>query len=165
MKSKVFLPLLLVSGAALAQDTSPLQLVYDQVLIQTVTQNGKTAEKRTPGVTRVRPGEVLAQTVVARNTAGRALANIRIQLPVPKGMVYLAPDGSVPADVRTEYSIDGGKTFAPAPLKKTVTVTENGKTVTREVEVNPNEYQAVRWTISTLNAGAEQKLGFRVQVK
>ncbi|WP_269546536.1 hypothetical protein [Deinococcus geothermalis] len=39
------------------------------------------------------------------------------------------------------------------------------KTVTREVEVNPNEYQAVRWTISTLNAGAEQKLGFRVQVK
>lgn len=165
MKLKVFLPVLLVSGAALAQDASPLMLIYDQVLIQTVTQNGKPTEKRTPGVTRVRPGEVLAQTVVVRNTSARPLTNVAVRLPVPAGMVYLAPDGPVPAGVRTEYSIDGGKTFAPAPLKRTVTVTENGKAVTREVEVQPNEYQAVRWTIGTLSAGTEQKLGFRVQVK
>lgn len=160
-------PLLLLAlpGLAFAQGTSPLSLVYDQVLIQTVKQDGKTTEKRTPNHIRVRPGDVLAQTVAARNTSTRPLANVAVKLPVPAGMVYLAPDGAAPANVRTEYSIDGGKTFAPAPLKKKITVTENGKTVTREVEVRPNEYQAVRWTIATLPAGAEQKLSFRAQVK
>lgn len=165
MKSPVPLLLLVLSGVALAQGTSPLSLLYDQVLVQSVTRDGKTAEKRTPAFTKVRPGDVLAQTVTARNVGRVALPNLRVQLPVPANMVYLAPDGPTPEGVRTEYSIDGGKTFAPAPLKKTVTVTENGKAVTREVEVKPNEYQAVRWTIGTLGAGTEKTLGFRVQVK
>lgn len=163
---RLTLPLLLtLPGLALAQSTSPLALTLAQSLIQTVQEGGKATEKRTPGYNRVRPGDLLAQTVTARNVSTRALANVAVKLPVPAGHVYVAPDGSAPAGVRTEYSIDGGKTFAQAPLKKKVTVTENGQSVTREVEVKPNEYQAVRWTIASLPAGTEKTLGFRVQVK
>ncbi|MCP2015505.1 putative repeat protein (TIGR01451 family) [Deinococcus sp. HSC-46F16] len=157
--------LLVLLGTALAQGTSPLVLTLAQSLIQTVQEGGQATEKRTPNYTKVRPGDLLAQTVTARNVSSRTLANVAVRLPVPAGHVYVAPDGTAPAGVRTEYSIDGGKTFAPAPLKKKVTVTENGKTVTKEVEVKPGEYQAVRWTIAALPAGTEKTLGFRVQVK
>ncbi|MBB5235912.1 DUF11 domain-containing protein [Deinococcus budaensis] len=165
MKAFGSMLLLVLPGMALAQSASPLVLNLSQALVQTVTVDGKAAEKRTPGYTRVRPGDQLAQTVTARNVSTRTLANVAVRLPVPRGMVYVAPDGAAPAGVRTEYSIDAGKTFAPAPLKRQITVTENGKAVTREVEVNPNEYQAVRWTIGALPAGTEKTLGFRVQVK
>lgn len=157
--------LLVLLGTALAQGTSPLVMTLTQSLIQTVQEGGKATEKRTPNYTKVRPGDLLAQTVTARNVSSRTLANVAVRLPVPAGHVYVAPDGTAPAGVRTEYSIDGGKTFAPAPLKKKVTVNENGKTVTKEVEVKPGEYQAVRWIIAALPAGTEKTLGFRVQVK
>ncbi|MPY66296.1 DUF11 domain-containing protein [Deinococcus sp. SDU3-2] len=164
--NRLTLPLLLaLPGLALAQGASPLVLDLAQSLIQTVQVDGKATEKRTPNYTKVRPGDLLAQTVTARNVSARTLANVAVKLPVPAGHVYVAPDGSAAAGVRTEYSIDGGKTFAPAPLKKKITVTENGKAVTREVEVKPGEYQAVRWTIAALPAGTEKTLGFRVQVK
>lgn len=163
---RLTLPLLLaLPGLALAQSASPLVLNLTQSLIQTVQEGGKATEKRTPSYTKVRPGDLLAQTVTARNVSSRTLANVAVRLPVPAGHVYVATDGPTPAGVRTEYSIDGGKTFAPAPLKKKMTVTENGKAVTREVEVKPNEYRAVRWTITALPAGTEKTLGFRVQVK
>ncbi|WP_019587388.1 DUF11 domain-containing protein [Deinococcus apachensis] len=164
---KPHLPILLfsLSAAALAQGSSPLTLSLSQALVQAVTVAGKTTEKRVPNYVKVRPSDVLAQTITARNVSARPLTNVAVRLPVPAGMVYIAADGPAPEGVRTEYSIDGGKTFAPAPLKRRVTVTENGRAVTKEVEVKPNEYQAVRWTIAALPAGTEKTLGFRAQVK
>ncbi|EYB66992.1 hypothetical protein DEIPH_ctg055orf0024 [Deinococcus phoenicis] len=165
MKPPTSLLLLVLPGMGLAQGAPPLMVSLTQAVVRTVTENGKVTEQRLPLPGSVRPGDVLVQAVTARNTSGHALVNVALKLPVPASTVYLAPDGALPQGVRPEYSIDGGKTFAPAPLKRTVTVTENGRSVTREVEVRPNEYQAVRWTIATLPAGAEQKLGFRVQVR
>ncbi|MFD1731995.1 hypothetical protein ACFSC4_14500 [Deinococcus malanensis] len=102
--------------------------------------------------------------MTARNVSSKAVKNVQIPLNVPKATFYLAPEKAVDT-ARTEYSIDGGRTFAPAPLKRKVTLTENGKSVTREVEVKPSEYQAVRYTIPELKAGQALKLGYRVQVK
>lgn len=161
----VLLPVLL-AGAALAQDSaSPLRLTLTQALVQTVTVNGQPTERRNPAPPEVAPGDVLAQTLSARNVSTRALAGVALRLPVPANTVYLAPDGALPEGVRVEYSIDGGRTFAPAPLTRRVTVTEGGRTVTREVPVLPNEYQAVRWTVQSLPAGTEARLGFRVRVR
>lgn len=156
--------LLALAGAALAQGAPPLTLNLTQSLIRTVTVSGKSTEQRAPSPASVRPGDVLAQSLTARNSGKTVLNGVRVQLPVPRNTVYLALDGET-RGVKAEYSIDGGQTFAPAPLKKKVSVTENGRAVIREVEVKPNEYQAVRWTVGTLAAGAEQTLGFRVQVK
>ena len=107
---------------------------------------------------------MLSQVVSARNLSFKALKNVQIPLNVPKATFYVAPEKAVDT-ARTEYSIDGGKTFAPAPLKRKITLTENGKSVTREVEVRPSEYQAVRYTIPELKAGQTLKLGYRIQVK
>ena len=153
----------LVTGTALAQATSPLKLLLSQALVQTVTQDGKTAEKLIPDPKSVLPGAVLEQAVTATNTLGKLMANVAVNLPVPAGTVYLSSLKSE-SGVKTLFSIDQGKTFAAAPLKKTVTVTENGKAVQKEVEVSPAEYTNVRWVLGELAAGDSLKLGFRVKV-
>ncbi|GAA0513875.1 hypothetical protein [Deinococcus depolymerans] len=154
----------LLAGTALAQGATPLTLNLNMSLVRSVKVDGKVTEQFSPSPKNVLPGDLISQVVNVRNTGSRALTNVPVTLPVPKNTVYVAPEKDMNV-ARTEYSIDGGKTFAAAPLKKKVTVTENGKTVTREVDVKPNEYTAVRWTISEIGANQTLKLGYRVQVR
>lgn len=156
-------PTLLLLGLAAAQSASPLKLELALNLVKTVTENGKAVEKFTPATTSL-PGDVLSQILTVTNTSKAAVRNAVVSLPVPRNTEYLAPEKGM-ASARTLYSIDGGKTYAPAPLFRKVTVTENGKTVTREVEVKPNEYQAVRWIIPEVNPGSSLKVGYRIRVK
>lgn len=155
--------LALLLGTTIAQVNSPLSLTLTLNVVKTVTENGKPVEKMSPAQGNA-PGDVLSQVVTAKNISGMALKNVRIPVNVPRATTYLAPEQGLDS-ARTEYSIDGGKTFAPAPLRRKVTLTENGKSVTREVEVKPGEYQAVRYIIPELKAGQTLKLGYRVQVK
>ncbi|MBZ9750772.1 hypothetical protein K7W42_07845 [Deinococcus sp. HMF7604] len=153
-----------VAAAQTAQTVSPVTLSLTMSLVRNVTVGGKVTEQLTPNPGNVLPGAVLSQVVTARNTTTKSIVNLPITLPVPKNTVYLAPEQGLDA-TRAEYSIDGGKTFAAAPLKKTVTVTQNGKTVQKEVEVKPSEYTTVRWMVRELPANQTLKLGYRVQVK
>lgn len=156
-------------GGALAQTVSsqtasPLSLNLVMSVVKSVTVDGKATEQFLPSPKTVLPGDVISQVVTVRNTSSKVMKNLPVKLPVPKNTAYLAPEKDLNV-ARTEYSIDGGKTFAAAPLKKTITVTENGKTVQKEVEVKPNEYNAVRWIISEINPGQSMKFGYRVLVK
>lgn len=155
----MLVPLLL--GVALAQGQGPLSLNLSMALVRAAPG---AAEKYVPTPKSVAPGDVLSQVVTVRNTGALALRNVPVRLPVPASTRYLAPERGMNV-ARTEYSIDGGKTFAPAPLKKTVTVLENGKSVRKEVEVRPSEYTAVRWVVAQVAAGQSLKFGYRVQVK
>ncbi|PNY81645.1 hypothetical protein [Deinococcus koreensis] len=163
MKRNVMLFTLLL-GSALAQSPSPISLNLVMSLVKNVTVGGKVTEQVVASPKSVFPGDVISQTVTVRNNTGKAIQNVPVKLPVPKSTSYLAAERGLNV-VRAEYSIDGGQTFAAAPLKKTVTVVENGKSVRKEVEVKPNEYTAVRWVIGELAAGQSLKLGYRVQVK
>lgn len=155
--------LAITTSVAFAQDTSPLKLMLSQALVKTTTQDGKSVEQLTPDPKSVLPGAVLEQNVTATNTLGKVMGNVVVNLPVPVGTTYLNTLAATP-EVKTLFSADKGKTFAAAPLKKMVTVTENGKSVQKEVEVKPDEYTNVRWVISQLAAGDNLKLGFRVKV-
>ncbi|NTY01237.1 hypothetical protein [Deinococcus sp. JMULE3] len=162
MKLK-FALMITLAGAAAAQTASPVSLNLVMSLVKTVKVDGKATEQFAPSPKTVLPGDVIRQVVTVRNGSGKALKNVPVTLPVPKNTRYLAPEKGLD-DVRAEYSIDG-KTFAPAPLMKKVTVTENGRSVVKEVEVKPSEYTTVRWTVSELGADQTLKLGYRIQVK
>ncbi|WP_221089324.1 hypothetical protein [Deinococcus aquaedulcis] len=164
MKRPLLTALLTLTGLALAQSAVPVRLDLTLSLVRSVKVDGKATEQLTPNPGAVLPGQVLSQVVTARNTGTTALKNVPITLPVPKNTFYLAPEQGL-SGARAEYSFDGGKTFGSAPLKKTVTVTENGKTVRKEVEVKPSEYTTVRWTVAELGAKQALKLGYRIQVK
>ncbi|MDB5046245.1 MAG: hypothetical protein JWQ08_2295 [Deinococcus sp.] len=165
-------PLVLLTGTllasvALAQAASPLTLTLAQALVKAVTVDGKTTEQLSASPKTVRPGDVLSQLVTARNTGAKALTNVTVRLPVPKGTTYLKPETAMDtalSNAKAEYSVDGGKTYAAAPLKKTITVLENGKSVKKEVEVKPAEYTNVRWILPRIKSGKDLKVGFRVQV-
>lgn len=144
--------------------SSPLRLVLSQDLVQTVQVEGKTEERFTPAPKGVRPGDALREVLAVSNVGGKLLRGVAVRLPVPQGTVYTG-GASVGAGYLTEYSFDGGKTFGAAPLKRKVTVTENGQSVTREVVVPPAEYTTVRWTMQTLSTDQALNFSFRVQVK
>lgn len=161
------LPILcaLLLGGALAQAQSPLRLLLTQELVTAVTENGKATEKLTPAPKTVQPGDTLTQQLAASNVGKATLRNAVLGVPVPRGTVYLG--GATPTGARwtTQFSRDGGKTFAVAPLKKTIAVTENGKTIQKEVVVPPSEYTNVRWVVASLQPNETLKLGFRVKVQ
>lgn len=154
----------LLMGAALAQGSSPLTLTLAQAIVTQTTVNGRTTETLTPAPKTVLPGTVLSQIVSARNTGTTALKSVVVNLPVPRSTVFLTTD-PLPEGTKALYSIDGGKTFAAAPLTKRVTVMENGASVQKVVTVQPSEYTNARWTISSLAPGAVVKVGFRIKVR
>lgn len=156
--------LLCGAAQAAAQGGEALSLKLSMLLVKTVKVDGKVTEQLLPNSGSVNPGDVISQVVSVRNTSAKAMRDLPVQLPVPKNTVYLAPEKGLDS-TKTQYSIDGGKTFAAAPLKKTITVTENGKSVQKEVEVKPGEYTAVRWIVAELAPGKSLELGYRIQVR
>lgn len=155
----------LSAGLVLAQ-TSPITLTLTQALVRTVTVDGAATEQLMATPKTVVPGDIIRQQLTAINTSDRPVKGVVLKLPVPAQATYLTAERSEsPGVVRTEFSADGGKTFALAPLKKSVTVTENGQPVRREVILPPSAYTNVRWTIDRLPPRAQATVGFRVQVK
>lgn len=180
MKNILLIPALLLSIAAapvLAQtapatapaasqtQTNPVQLVLNDFVVTKVRDAaGKETERLNPDASRARPGDIIQYEITAKNTLRTPITDLRPVLAVPAGTVFVASAGGV-GNIGTEYSIDGGKTFGKAPLFKTVTVQENGKSVTKRVEVQPSEYTNVRWNVSQLKANETQKLTLRVRVR
>lgn len=167
MARRTTLPFLSLAlfGAALAQSESPIRLVLSQSLVTIIKQDGKDVERLVAEPSSVRPGDVLSQNVAVSNTANKAYRNIVVRLPVPANTVFVGKASESNDRFKTQFSADGGKTFGEAPLKKTVTVTEGGKSVKKEVVIPSTEYTNVRWVISELKSDESLKLGFRVQVK
>ena len=155
MKPLALLVLLVLGGVGLAAPSLSLQL--DAVTV--VTRDGKSTEVMTPAKA-VRPGDVLLQT--AKPTTDKPVRNAHITVPVPKNTSYVAGSALVADGLIVTFSADG-KAFSAAPTK-TVTVAENGKTVTKVVPVPQNEYVAVRWTIASLTPAQKLSLTYRVRV-
>ncbi|GGN45568.1 hypothetical protein [Deinococcus daejeonensis] len=164
MKRLKFILMISAAGVAAAQTATPVSLNLVMSLVNTVKVNGKDTEQLTPSPKNVLPGSVISQVVTVRNTSGKTVRQLPVTLPVPKNTQYLATEKGLDT-LQAQYSIDGGKTFAAAPLKKKVTVTENGRSVVKEVDVKPSEYTTVRWIIPELGANDTLKLGYRIQVK
>lgn len=64
-------------------------------------------------VTDIRQGQVVYYTVKIRNPAATAAHNVVVTRPVPANTRYVAESAAAPGAV-VSFSIDGGKTFAPA---------------------------------------------------
>ena len=148
-----------LSGFALAATSAPT-LSLSLMKVTVVTKDGVKQDVLS-SADKVNPGDVLLQRATLRNA--RALKNGRIVLPVPKNTSFLAGTASTYENLKMDFSIDAGKNYSEKPTR-TVTVTENGKTVSREVLIPPNEYTNVRWSLSNLPAGSELTVGFRVTV-
>ena len=112
--------------------------------------------------TKVSPGDRILYSVEIANQGDTAARNPVAFGPIPAGTTYVAGTATQASNLKVEYSIDGGKTYSPAP---TVTATgRDGKTQTLPAPVQ--RYTTVRWTWnSVLPAGAKATVTYQVEVR
>jgi len=151
-------------SAAVTKPAPAVKVTLTQDRIKTISVGGKSTEAVIASPKTVLPGDVLREEVTVVNVAGKAVRNPVITVPVPKGTVYVTSSATASGERwNTQYSTDSGKSYSATPMK-TVTVTENGKTVTKQVAASASEYTNVRWMLTQLNAAESLKLSFRVRV-
>lgn len=105
------------------------------------------------------PGQTLRQVAVARTD--KALQRPRATIPVPQHTTY-AGKLELPKGATATFSLDG-KTFSEKPMK-TVTVVENGRTVTKQVPAPESEYRAVRVTLPEMKPGTPYTVAYDIKV-
>ncbi|GGJ35179.1 hypothetical protein [Deinococcus roseus] len=163
--SRTHLILLLMGGFSFAQQSQAPKLeLKNQVFTVVKSQkDGQTVETLKASSGLQTPGQVGLLRLTLKNVSKEALKNIRPTQPLNSAQEYLA--GSASSTRAVEFSFDGGKTYAPEPLFKNVSVQENGKTVLKKVQVKPSEYTDVRWTIPELQPGQTEVLDLRYTVR
>jgi uncharacterized repeat protein (TIGR01451 family) len=159
------LAFLLMSTLAygVAQD-SPLQIELNAFLVTEVsTESGDTTE-RFSLVQEVVPGNIIEYRLTLTHTGENTLpAGVSVRGPIPDNTTYLADSASQSGLAALTFSIDGGETFASAPITRTET-DENGNDVV--VTVPPSEYDVTRWTLNDpLEPGQVLTFIYRVEVQ
>ncbi|RDI96426.1 hypothetical protein DV704_00950 [Meiothermus sp. QL-1] len=166
MHWKGWLAFFLVALGALAQGELRLDLKAFRVV--SLVQEGKTVE-RLEMATEARPGAVVEYQLVATNPTDRPIRQGALVIPIPLSTFYQAESagplswkGQV---ILPEFSFDGGQSYGRPPLKRTLTVIENGKEVRKEVEVRPEEYTHVRWIVPEIGPKESLTLKLRAIVR
>jgi uncharacterized repeat protein (TIGR01451 family) len=106
---------------------------------------------------RAMPGEVIQYDALYRNQSSSSVRQLEPTLPIPAGLEYI-PESAKPAPAKA--SLDG-KTFAPIPLMRPVTLA-NGETKQQPVPVS--EYRALRWELGDLDAGKTALISARARL-
>ncbi|WP_345467530.1 hypothetical protein [Deinococcus carri] len=105
----------------------------------------------------------------AINGGPTPLHDLDVTVPIPSSTRYVegsaAPLTLGKTRILPRFSFDGGRNFGFAPLKKRVVTTEGGRRLEKEVEVRPDEYTHVRWSIPTLDARSKAEVTLRTRVR
>ena len=151
----IFVLSLLTSPAFSA--SQPLKLKTKGFLVVNEIVGGKKREVLKPLPEKVYPKDIIEYQITVKNTSKSVLKNVEIKAQIPKSTVYVEHS----ANGNPLFSIDGGKTFSPEPVK--YKVVENGKEV--EKVATPDMYTNVMWKIPQLLPNTSKVLKYRVQVK
>ena len=111
--------------------------------------------------TRVMPGDTVRYHLLFTNVSAGAVHGIVLDNPIPAGLRYEVGSAKADrADVAILYSIDGGKTFSPAPMIDEVVDGQH------QQQPAPAEmYTHVRWTINgNVPKGAQVRAEYDAQV-
>jgi uncharacterized repeat protein (TIGR01451 family) len=110
----------------------------------------------------VQPGDVLRYTVAGENKSDRAVKNLTLNQPIPKGMQYVLKSATASSNAKITYSIDSARTFVENP---TIQVKlPNGKVETKEAPATA--YTHIRMNFNeSVSAKAIVKGTYEVQVR
>lgn len=120
-----------------------------------VLVNGKEQKESSD---KAKPGDVIEYVAEYRNGGKAQVTNVVATLPVPSGMEFV-PETAQPPQV---MATTDEKTYAPVPLKRTVTGAD-GKTVEQLVPFS--EYRSLRWNLGTIPGGESKSVKARMKVK
>lgn len=108
-----------------------------------------------------RPGDVIRYRLTASNRGTEPARNVELLDPIPAGTEYVI--GSARGGgMHLLFSIDGGRTFEPQPVRYEVRTTAGEM---REVAAEPRMYTHVKWSIvDPLPPGGRVEAAFQVRV-
>jgi len=162
MKYRVLIILTLttfvIPAWALAQPDVTVELRAEKT-VQT-EENGQSKSSTVPA-DRIVPGEVLTYTLAYRNKGDEPATGVKLQSLIPEGTTYLENSASNegPAPL---FSADGGETFEQSERLQKTETGPDGQSLTESA--TPHDYDAIRWIIDRLPAGASGELSFKVKV-
>jgi len=108
------------------------------------------------------PGDVLVYTLVYTNNGGAAVADAKVEDPVPAGTILL-PGSVLGEEAEIRFSVDGGKTYAPFPVEVEVEGPDGAKV---RKKAPADSYTHIRWTAKTpLGPGESRSASFKVIVQ
>ncbi len=144
------------SGAPVGPKPQPLALTVENLTAQSDAQHAPRKDAR------ARPGDVLRYRLAFTNRTDRPIRHVVLDNPIPARLRLSAASVKASrADARVEYSIDGGRSWAPQPMEDVVTA---GGKVRRPV--SPERYTNVRWTVDgPVAAQAVVTAEFEAQVR
>jgi uncharacterized repeat protein (TIGR01451 family) len=156
-------------GAAVAQNAKKgqvqLRLKAEKKIVKTDAQgNRRVTWQELPNGAQVQRGEVLRYSVSGANNGEKAVNNLAINQPIPRGMAYVLNSATVNENTGAQitYSINGGKTYVKNP---TVEV----KLADGTVETRPapdTAYTHVRWNFGKSVPGKSAVNGtYQVRVR
>ena len=163
--------LLLVIGLAFAQDdgaseqSEPVTVVLDAFIVSTITNDDGEEEETFTEAAEARPGQVVEYRVTATNEGETTLpaGNVVVTGPVPEGTTYIGDSATTESEVELTFSADEGQSFSAPPVMMTV---ENDDGEEEEVEAEPGQYSAVRWSVMrALEPGDSLEFSYRVTVE
>lgn len=152
--------LLLVPVAAVAQQKGGIELKSAaEVEVVQKDPNGVQVTRRVEAEkANVLPGDTVIFTVGYVNRGEEAATNVVIGNPVPQHMVYVDKSAQG-AGARIEFSVDGGKSFAP--LEQLTIKNASGL----ERPARAEDVTNVRWILARLEKGGTGSVSFRAKVK
>ena len=145
----------LTSGAVLARPE--VQLVVHGYVVRGTVQAPKLEEFSSD----VAPqsGDLIEWKVVANNASAETARKLVATLPVAPSTTFVPGTATGSAGVVVTYSIDGGKTFSPKPLR--AVHTPNGDVMKPAA---PNTYTTVRW-LQTADVAPKTAATFTYEAK
>lgn len=150
---------LLFASPVLAQE-NPISVRVEIYIVSMVTRDDGAREERFEPATQARPGQIIEYRLVVRNISRITQPAGVVQLfgPVPAGTTFVPFSATQSGETRlTEFSADGGETFAEA----NVFIEVDGD----RAIADPTEYTTVRWTLlEELEPDVERVLRYRVTV-
>lgn len=148
------------SMLALAAPQISLLITAEKDIVE-LDESGQQVTRRVAATDTV-PGDVLFYTIRYSNIGDEAARNVLLDNPVPEATAYKA-NSAWGENSEILFSIDGGKTFKKASNLTYQVTGSNGESENRQA--SPEQYNAIRWVIEEVAAGAEGSSGFSVVVQ
>jgi uncharacterized repeat protein (TIGR01451 family) len=160
-----------LTGVGLAQADA---ITFDVEIVRVDlvrADDGEVVERFVP-VQEAIPGEVIEYRVTATNEGDVIYrpGTVVVTLPIGEGLAYLEDTATPSSDrVVTEFSADGGATYAEPPVLIATPADgdeegEGSEAASRVAD--PAEYDHIRWTFSVpFEPGQQETLVYRVEVR
>ena len=163
MKVWMIVILFVVVVGAFAQDAENDVDIVMEAYIVTMQENedGDMVEVF-EAANEAQPGDLVEYRILLANDSDDVLEDVGALGPVPANTMFVADSETQAAAYQTEFSIDGGASYSPAP---TLTVT-NDAGEEEEVMAEPEEFNSVRWTLlEPLDPQDSHSFSYRVTVR